>query len=180
MHPIIWRNKPCAFKFPGSSSAVVLKLWIGTLLWVHLRCPAYQIFTWWFIISKTTVLEKQWSNLMVGVTTAPGTVLKGCSIRKAENCYDDLGLFRASSKFQFAFSFTLTFSKFSSIFYWLLGEWYSKQTRGLRGLGDSLVFMPIYWAYYLIPIRVFYPTLGDSVPRLRYKTFVFIISLRQH
>ena len=34
--------------------------------------------------SKITVMKWRWNNVMVGVTTTWGTVLMGCSIRKAE------------------------------------------------------------------------------------------------
>ena len=51
---------------------------------LHIRCPAYQIFTLWLI----TIAKLQlWSNriiLYLGVTTTCGTILEGHSIRKLE------------------------------------------------------------------------------------------------
>ena len=77
-----------------SSRPECLNLWVEIPLGVndiftgvtHIRYPIYQTFTLWF----TTVVKLQlWSsnenNCMVGVTTIQGTVLKGHSIRKAEN-----------------------------------------------------------------------------------------------
>ena len=52
----------------------------------HIRHPAYQIFTLWFIsVAKLQLWSSNEVILWLGVTTAWGTVLNGWNIGKAEN-----------------------------------------------------------------------------------------------
>ena len=83
--------------FKDLSISEDLNLWIMTPFGVKLffcrgpvRLRKYRYLYWLITVAKLQLWKSNENSFMVGVTTTCGTLLKGCSIRKAENHIDSM------------------------------------------------------------------------------------------